>query len=111
MDAFKRYRNKADSKVCCDFAFHIAISWWSESVRNEMKTIIDDYGVNSFKCYMAYKDLLMLSDTEMYEVFETCKEVGGLAMVHAENGNVIAKNQEKLLKSGITGPEGHALSR
>lgn len=53
----------------------------------------------------------MLDDTELYEAFETCKELGAVAQVHAENGSIIAKNVEKLLKAGVTGPEGHELSR
>ena len=39
------------------------------------------------------------------------KELGLLVMVHCENGDIVAYNQEKLLKAGITGPEGHPLSR
>jgi dihydropyrimidinase len=53
----------------------------------------------------------MVTDGELYEAFETCKEIGAIAQVHAENGEVIAKNQKKLLQDGITGPEGHQLSR
>ena len=46
-------------------------------------------GINSFKIFMAYKDVLMLRDDEMYQVFKRCKELGALAQVHAENGDLI----------------------
>lgn len=46
-------------------------------------------GVNSFKVFMAYKGLYMLTDTELYEVFTRCKELGAVAMVHAENGDIV----------------------
>ena len=32
-------------------------------------------------------------------------------MVHAENGELIEYNQKRLLKQGLLGPEGHAISR
>jgi dihydropyrimidinase len=60
---------------------------------------------------MAYKDLFMLNDAELFAVFERCRELGALAQVHAENGHIIAENSKKLLRRGIVGPEGHLLSR
>ena len=48
-------------------------------------------GVNSFKMFLAYKDVFMLDDSDLYTVFKKCKELGALAMVHAENGHLIAK--------------------
>lgn len=40
---------------------------------------------------MAYKDVMMLEDDEMYECFKKCRELGAIAQVHAENGHLIAK--------------------
>ena len=44
-------------------------------------------GINSFKMFMAY--YYMLDDNELYASFKRCKELGALAMVHAENGHLI----------------------
>ena len=40
-----------------------------------------------------------------------CRELGALPLVHAENGEAVFLLQQQLLAHGITGPEGHALSR
>ncbi|XP_062555402.1 dihydropyrimidinase isoform X3 [Armigeres subalbatus] len=111
LEAYDTWRERADSKVVCDYGLHVAITWWSKSVRDEMKILCQERGVNSFKCFMAYKGLFQVTDSELYEIFETCKELGAVAQVHAENGDVIAKNVQKLLAAGVTGPEGHELSR
>ncbi len=68
-------------------------------------------GINSFKMFMAYKDVFMVRDNEMLEIFKTCREIGAIGQVHAENGDVIEENQKRLLAKGVTGPEGHPLSR
>ncbi|XP_055677603.1 dihydropyrimidinase isoform X1 [Lutzomyia longipalpis] len=111
LEAYDRWRSWADPKVCCDYGLHVAVTWWAPSVAEEMRILCEERGVNSFKVFMAYKGLYQLSDPELYEVFEVCRELGAVAQVHAENGDIIAKNVEKLLGSGVTGPEGHELSR
>ncbi|XP_043735982.1 dihydropyrimidinase isoform X2 [Cervus elaphus] len=80
-------------------------------VKEEMKILTQDKGVNSFKMFMAYKDMYMVRDVELYEAFSRCKEIGAIAQVHAENGDLIAEGAKKMLALGITGPEGHELCR
>jgi len=111
VDAYVSWRQKADEKVCCDYALHVGVTWWSDRVKEEMEELCKEHGVNSFKMFMAYKDTLMLRDFELYGAFDKCKQLGAVAQVHAENGDIIAENTKKLLTKGVTGPEGHALSR
>lgn len=68
-------------------------------------------GINSFKFFMAYKGSLMIRDDLLLEGFKKCKSLGALAMVHAENGDAVFEGQKRMIELGITGPEGHALSR
>ena len=76
-----------------------------------MGVLTAKHGVNSFKHFMAYKGAIMVTDEQMLQSFQRCQELGALATVHAENGDLVWFLQHELLKKGITGPEGHPLSR
>ena len=109
LDALKKWDNKA-ARACCDYSFHMAITWWSEQVFDEMKAVTER-GINTFKHFMAYKGSLMVNDEEMFASFKRCAELGAIPLVHAENGDIVASMSAKLLAEGNTGPEGHAYSR
>ncbi|KEQ06451.1 dihydropyrimidinase [Pseudorhizobium pelagicum] len=110
LDALKRWDNKA-TRANCDYSFHMAVTWWGEQVFDEMKTVVQDKGINTFKHFMAYKGALMVNDDEMFASFSRCAELGALPLVHAENGDVVAAMQQKLMDAGNNGPEAHAYSR
>lgn len=112
IETFQKWRNLADGKACCDYGLHVAITSWKDGVtEKEMEYLCKEKGVNSFKCFMAYKDILMLRDLELIKVFSACKRIGALPMIHAENGDIIDHLCKNLLKLGVTGPEGHLQSR
>ncbi|MEM1273775.1 MAG: dihydropyrimidinase [Pseudomonadota bacterium] len=109
-NAINEWHRKSAPQICSDIGYHMAITGWNETIFTEMADAVD-MGVNSFKHFMAYKGALMVEDDEMFASFARCKELGALPMVHAENGDVVDLLQKKMIEMGITGPEGHALSR
>ena len=109
-DALQMWDNKS-TRANCDYSFHMAVTWWGEQVFDEMESVIKDHGINTFKHFLAYIGALMVNDDELYASFNRLSELGGIAMVHAENGDVVAELSAKLLAEGNTGPEAHAYSR
>ncbi|MFL5298946.1 MAG: dihydropyrimidinase [Anaeromyxobacteraceae bacterium] len=110
LEALARWQAWA-ARSTVDYGFHMTVSWWGERFSAEMATLVRDHGVASYKFFLAYKGGLMLSDEEIVKGFLRCKELGALAQVHAENGELIAYLQAELLAKGVTGPRAHPLSR
>lgn len=110
IEAYHQWRDWAE-KAHSNYTFHVAITWWDDSVANEMETLVNDYGVNSFKHFMAYKNAIMATDDILVSSFTKCLELGAIPTVHAENGELVYHLQNKLVEEGMTGPEAHPLSR
>ena len=110
MDAYKQWMEWAEKSVS-DYTFHVAVTWWDDSVHEDMGTLVRDHGINSFKHFMAYKGAIMATDEIMVNSFSRALELGAIPTCHAENGELVFQLQKKILDMGITGPEGHPLSR
>ncbi|KAH7638562.1 dihydropyrimidinase-related protein 2-like protein [Dermatophagoides farinae] len=112
IESFKKYRSQSDGLACCDYTFRVVIPEFIKGkTDSEMDTLVREHGINSFKLFMAYKDVLMLRDDDLINVLIKCRQLGALPVVHAENGDIIDYNIRKLKNMGITGPEGHLQSR
>ncbi len=108
--AYKKWRGWAE-KSAADYSLHVAITWWDDSVHADMGTLVKDHGVSSFKHFMAYKGAIMCDDEVLVNSFTRARELGALCTVHAENGELVFRLQKEIFERGITGPEGHPLSR
>ncbi|MEO9655066.1 dihydropyrimidinase [Marinomonas sp.] len=110
VEAYHQWREWAQ-KAHSNYSFHVAITWWDDSVAQEMEYLVENKGVNSFKHFMAYKNAIMATDDILVSSFTKCLELGAIPTVHAENGELVYHLQNKLLEQGMTGPEAHPLSR
>nr|WP_314546826.1 dihydropyrimidinase [uncultured Massilia sp.] len=109
-EAFHAWRGWAE-KSAADYTFHVAITWWDDSVHEDMGTLVREHGVNSFKHFMAYKNAIMADDETLVKSFRRSLALGAIPTVHAENGELVYQLQRELLAKGIRGPEAHPLSR
>jgi dihydropyrimidinase len=110
MQAFREWRGWAE-KAASDYAFHVAVTWWDESVQRDMGVLAHEHGVQSFKHFMAYKNAIMCDDEVLVNSFTRCLELGALPTVHAENGELVFRLQQELYDRGLRGPDAHPLSR
>jgi dihydropyrimidinase len=110
IEAYRNWRGWAEQSAG-DYGFHVAVTWWDDTVHADMKTLVEEEGVNSFKHFMAYKDAIMATDETIYHSFKRALELGAIVTAHAENGELVHQLQREILAKGITGPEGHPLSR
>jgi dihydropyrimidinase len=108
--AYREWRVWAE-KAVADYSFHVAITWWDETVAADMETLVREHGVNSFKHFMAYKGAIMADDETLVNSFSKAITLGAIVTVHAENGELVYRLQDQIFRQGITGPEGHPLSR
>ena len=99
------------AKATADYSFHMAITSWGEHTADEMRAVVRDHGITSFKVFMAYKGAIMVDDHALYQVMKVAAEVGAVVNVHAENGDVVWNLQRELIAKGQTGPEYHPVSR
>ena len=110
-EALSEWHRRAESGAGCtaNYGFHMAISEWGDDSAEQMRRM-REAGVSSFKTYLAY-DHLRLTDAETLRCLETVRDLDAVLCVHCENGDVVNELQRQVLERGVTGPEGHPLSR
>jgi dihydropyrimidinase len=109
-EAVEDYHRRAEGKASIDYAFHLIVSDPTpDVVARELPALVGE-GYTSFKIYMTYDDL-KLDDGEILTCLEAARELGAMAMIHAENADAIAYLTKRLTEQGKTAPRFHGMSR
>ncbi|RME82579.1 MAG: dihydropyrimidinase [Planctomycetota bacterium] len=109
--ALETWKSKSKGLSCCDYTYHMGVTWFNEEVEKELREIVEKEGISSFKVFLAYKGALGVDDYELYQTLRLAKELGVIVTAHCENADLVAELQKKLVEAGKIGPEYHYESR
>ncbi|HTK31325.1 MAG TPA: dihydropyrimidinase [Candidatus Saccharimonadaceae bacterium] len=110
LEGLKLWRERS-AKAVADYTYHMAITGWGDKTADEMRQVVQDHGITSFKVFMAYKNAIMVDDGELYQVMKHAAKLGAVVTVHCENGDAVFALQKELVARGDLGPEFHPVSR
>ena len=109
--ALQEWKGRSDNNCVGDYSFHMAVTDFNDGTKKEIKELIENEGISSFKTFMAYKGALMIDDRQMIGLMEEVKKQGGLINVHATNGDMIDYLIGKHRDEGKLSPLYHYLSQ
>ena len=108
--SLEEWQGRADGAAHVDYGFHMAITKADDGTFADMEPMVEE-GICTFKVFLAYKGVLMVTDDLFFRVLETTRDLGALTMVHCENGWAIDVLVERALAAGQTDPIYHACTR
>jgi dihydropyrimidinase len=108
--SLEEWQERADGAAHVDYGFHMAITQADDGTFADMEPMVEE-GICTFKVFLAYRGVLMVTDDLFFRVLEHTRDLGALTMVHAENGWAIDVLVERALAAGRTDPIHHALTR
>jgi len=109
--ALDEWRGRSDGNCVGDYSFHMAVTDFNEKTKKEIRSMIENEGITSFKTFMAYKGAFMIDDKQMVGLMEEVKKQGGLINVHATNGDMIDYLIARHRSEGKRSPLYHYLSQ
>lgn len=110
-NAYNEWKDLAKAGACCDWSFHLAVVRFDELAQRQVRDLVENHGVRSFKIFLAYKGALDISDQNLFRLMQLAKELDIVITAHCENAQAVDSMQQKLIAEGRTGPEWHEPSR
>jgi len=103
------YHGYAKGQAAIDYSFHGVVQHIDDAILDEMRSMVEEEGISSFKVYLTYQ--YKLDDNAVLRALRQLHQVGALTTVHPENDAAIALRRTEYLAQGKTSPVYHALSR
>lgn len=109
--ALETWQGRMKGNLYGDLSWHMAVTDFNDDTKKEVKEMIEQEGITSFKTFMAYKGALMIDDRQMVGLMNEVNAHGGIVTVHATNGDMIDFLVQKNRAEGKMAPLYHYLSQ
>ena len=90
------FRLKESNKCLVDYTLHMGITWFDETIPEQMEWCVNEVGIKSFKAYLAYKGSIGIEYQELEQVMKKAASLNAIVLVHCEEGDVIIKIKRNL---------------
>jgi dihydropyrimidinase len=105
VEALERRQEDADGQSVIDYGLHLTLRDPDPARLQELPAVFD-LGAASVKLFMAYEGY-RLDDTAIFRAMEAVAALNGLAVVHAENYDIIQELRRRQAAAGQHGPRWH----
>src|SRR5438477_1777403 len=62
--AFEQWQGRSDGNCYGDYSFNMAVTDFNDHTKEEIRQMVEEEGISSFKTFMAYKGALMIDDRQ-----------------------------------------------
>lgn len=101
--------HKLAGPAVIDYGFHGVVQYVDDKILQEMGELLEDEGIQSYKVYLTYDD--MLSDHDVLAVLQKAKELNLVVCAHCENDGSLKLLKEQALAQGHLSTKYHPLTR
>lgn len=109
-DVVDEHRRAGTAEAVTDFAFHVVLYDREDTIAQIAPLAAQ--GFRSFKMFMAYKRRgMMVRDEFLFAAMHEIARVGGIALLHAEHGEMIDYMEQESAKGGRVSVEYYEPSR
>ena len=111
LEAVQDRLSEAQRDSSIDFAFHAALTTATDATLADIEPIVA-LGVRSFKFFLTYRAFGFYTDLGfLLEAMREIARLGGVALIHAENDEILEHLKARYLAEGRTGMRSLALQR
>ena len=109
-DVLSRHVEEANAQAVADYSFHLVLHD-RDDVPGQVAAAAA-LGFRSFKMFLAYKRRgIMVSERFLHEAMRAIHAIGGIALIHAEVGEVIDSLEQAAMAAGHRTPAHYAPTR